>query len=96
VTLEPEVPTQQTADILYYAQQAVEKLFSKGFQYKRGGVVLHELTSDSMVQETLFTTGAPAPQPLPAVRASEGRWQQRAEHLSPRYTTNVDEIALVL
>ncbi len=32
---------------------------------------------------------------MPAVSGVERRWKAKAEHLSPRYTTRLEELALV-
>ena len=43
-----------TAELIHYAVQGVERIFKEGFRYKKAGVMLDELISADQVQTTLF------------------------------------------
>lgn len=61
VTLEPEVATDDTSDLVFYANEALKKLFRPGFAYKKAGVTFSDLVPANMIQETLFSAGVDAP-----------------------------------
>lgn len=100
VTLELEVPTNTAPKLVHYSTEALRQLFKPGYLYRKGGVVVHELTSERLVQETLFSFGGereelPSPAELHLLAKDEAPWQQRAKYLSPRYTTRWDELLRV-
>ena len=43
-----------TAELIHYAVRGVERIFKKGFRYKKAGVMLDELIPADQIQATLF------------------------------------------
>lgn len=52
------VPTQTTHEIIHYALLAVEKIYRSGFNYKKAGIFLTEITPDRLVQADFFDRAA--------------------------------------
>ncbi|WP_101690596.1 Y-family DNA polymerase [Dysgonomonas massiliensis] len=46
--------TADTAEIISYCRKALDLIYLEGFQYKRAGVVLADILSDSYIQRDLF------------------------------------------
>ncbi len=57
--LEFPVPTDDTAELMRYAHQAVERMFTPGRRYKKCSVMLTSFTAKGQEQHTLFHTRAP-------------------------------------
>ena len=51
-------PTNATTEIVKAAEKALEKVFKPGIEYKRGGVMVSEITSASAIQLDLFEYNA--------------------------------------
>lgn len=47
-------PTNDTLEMIHYAKQGVEKIFRKGYNYKKTGVILTDITPTNEIQEDLF------------------------------------------
>lgn len=104
--------TNSTIEIVKFATAALGKIFKKGFEYKRAGVIVMDFTSEVNQQMTLFESRNPKHIPLMKVvdriNAAYGQqkvrlatqdmgrvWKMKQEKLSPRYTTNLNEIITV-
>lgn len=48
------VPTSSSIEICHYAVEALEKIFRKGYAYKKAGVIITEIVSDEGIQTNLF------------------------------------------
>lgn len=46
--------TNNTAELIHHAMQGVERIFKKGFRYKKAGVMLDEIIPADQIQGTLF------------------------------------------
>ncbi len=48
------VATSSTIEIVHYARQELERIYKKGFQYKKAGVIILEIVPENAVQGNLF------------------------------------------
>lgn len=48
------VPTNSTPEIVHYALVALRNIYRKGYFYKKAGVVIMDITSDSAIQQNMF------------------------------------------
>ncbi|MDR1981427.1 MAG: Y-family DNA polymerase [Tannerellaceae bacterium] len=48
------IPTHDTAEIIGYCRTALEKIYKKGYDYKRAGVIVADLIPESSLQLDLF------------------------------------------
>jgi DNA polymerase V len=101
VRLELEIATGSRDDIVYYTVQALGKIIDGAQRYKKGGVVLDELQSNRVIQQTLFTAAGDWIDPCvdESEIFSEDREDQKiqkAEYESNHFTTNWNQIASVM
>lgn len=54
ITIQLPFPTNSNIEVARFAVLALEKIFKQGYQYKRTGVIVHELTPDNSWQQSLF------------------------------------------
>jgi DNA polymerase V len=54
VSLDLEVPTSSSADLLFYSLEALKQVYQQGYGYKKAGVCFLKLASERYLQETLF------------------------------------------
>lgn len=52
--IQMNVPTNSTMEITHYALEALGNIYREGFQYKKAGVIITEITSDDGIQMSLF------------------------------------------
>lgn len=105
-------PTNSSIELSKFATKALERIFIKGYAYKKAGVILMDFTPENNVQLNLFQNSNPRHASLMKVMdkindglghnklklASQdlGRtWKMHQEKLSPRYTTNINEIITI-
>ena len=50
------VRTNDTSELISYAQQGLREIYKKGGHYKKTGILLHDLGSESLVQANFFDT----------------------------------------
>lgn len=96
-----------------YALQGLKDLFVEGFEYKKAGIIVTDLISQTHQQLDLFVQENPKHQSLmqtmDQINQKWGKhhlklagqdmhrtWKMRQESLSPKYTTNVNDIIEVL
>jgi DNA polymerase V len=103
--------TTPTANIMTLQQWAVtglNSIFKSGYQYKKAGVMLSEITHESTFQGDLFAPEPEDPTIMRVIDAMNKRygkgtvklsqdgsrqtWKMRQEHKSPAYTTDWDEL----
>jgi len=48
------IPTADTAELIAHAKTALKEIFKQGYSYKKAGVIITEIISDSPVQSDLF------------------------------------------
>lgn len=100
--------TNSSITICKYAIIGLEKLYKKGYSYKKAGVIVMGLTPEADHQFSLFNDENPKHKSLMKVMDSLNAkyqkpklkianqdfktWKMKQEHLSPRYTTVLSEI----
>lgn len=104
------IPTADTLEIVHSALEGLKRIFIQGYQYKKCGVIITEITSNA--QLGLFdTVNREKRENLMqiidhinkenrhlvklAVQGNGRDWKLRQEQLSQRYTTNLDEIITI-
>lgn len=55
-TIALPVRTNNTPELIKYAQEALRKIYKKGCRYRKAGILLNDLGSEKMVQANLFDT----------------------------------------
>ncbi|MDC6367666.1 MULTISPECIES: Y-family DNA polymerase [Flavobacteriaceae] len=103
--------TDSSLTISNYAVEAAVSIFKPGIKYKRAGVIVSGLVPTNERQLDLFLTENPKHHQIMKVmdrvndkyghkikianQDLERTWKMRQEHLSPRYTTDIDDIITV-
>ncbi len=104
-------PTSSTLELVDFSDQALNQIFRPGLQYKRAGITLHHFENANELQESFFFRSNPKHQALMEVMdkmnrkygsnvvrlgsMDEQRFIMRQEHLSPEYTTKLQDIMQV-
>jgi DNA polymerase V len=104
-------PTNSSIELIKAAITGVEKIFKMGFQYKKAGIMVMNLTPASQRQLSLFTAENPKHQTLMKtidrlnIRENQkvkfagqdlGRtWKMKQEKLSKRYTSCLNELIII-
>ncbi len=105
-------PTSSSIELAKFANQALEKIFKKGYFYKKAGLIVMDFIQENQTQLKIFENSNPKHVPLmqtiDLINASFGQqkvklasqdpkrlWKMRQEKLSPRYTTNLNEIITI-
>lgn len=100
-------PTNNTQEIVHYALAGLKTIFMQGYQYKKAGVIITEITED--VQLGLFDSvdrekhnklmqivdkinGEHGERIKLAVQGNGREWKLKQEQLSRHYTTNINQI----
>lgn len=101
------VPTNDTAEIVHYALSGLKCIFMDGYQYKKAGVIITEITActqfglfdpvDREKQERLMQAvdkinGKHNQRLKLAVQGNGRDWKLKQEQLSGRYTTDINQI----
>lgn len=50
------VPTNSTPEIVHYALTALRNIYRKGYQYKKAGVIIMEISPGNAIQQNIFDT----------------------------------------
>ena len=107
VSVNLPVPTDDTLEIVHYALTGLRSIFRTGYQYKKAGVIITEITYN--VQHNLFDTvdrdkrdrlmnaidsinGKHGHSVKLAVQGQGTGWKLKQEQLSKHYTTDLGEI----
>jgi DNA polymerase V len=105
-------PTNSSIELAKFASQALEKIFKKGFHYKKAGVIVMDFSPENLKQLKIFENSdarhVPLMKTIDKINASFGQqkiklasqdlrkvWKMKQEKLSPRYTTNLNEIITI-
>ena len=111
-TIEFSVQTNDTMEIIQEGLHGLKKIYRKGYEYKKAGVLLYNLVSENHVQGNLFdTVDRDRSKRLmktidrinyrgicPVRWGAEGLtkpWHTQFKHLSPKYTTQWDQLPKV-
>lgn len=110
ITIEAEVATNDSAEIIGYALKALDIIYRPDHHYMKCGVMVLDIVPDEMLQSALLdTVNRKKNKTLMAaldhinnslgkeivrfaVQGFEKRYRLRQEHLSQRYTTNLNEL----
>ena len=111
ITVQLPYSTNSTIVISKAALRGLSRIFKKGYQYKKAGIILMDLTPDTEKQLTLFYKEDPRHQILMKTidrlnlncfdkvkfggQDLNHTWKMRQEHLSKRYSTRINEIITV-
>ncbi len=103
--------TSSTIEIVQSAVQGLQKIFKEGYHYKRAGVVLMDFISETNLQPSLFFNSDPrhlslmqtvdklnnkfGTHVLKLASQDMRTWKMKQEHLSPAYTTNLNDVIRV-
>ncbi|UII77132.1 Y-family DNA polymerase [Flagellimonas sp. HMM57] len=103
--------TDSSLTISAYAIEAVREIFKPGIKYKKAGVIVSGLVPTDQRQLDLFLSENPKHNRIMQVmdrvndkygyklkianQDLERTWKMRQEHLSPKYTTNINDIIKV-
>lgn len=107
VSITLPVPTDDTLEIVHYALSGLRKIFRTGYQYKKAGVIITEITYN--IQHNLFDTvdrgkrerlmsaidninGKHGHSVKLVVQGQGSGWKLKQEQLSKHYTTDLGEI----
>jgi DNA polymerase V len=109
VSLPLPMATNDTMTLNRWACKGLEAIFIAGYQYKKAGVILGEISHQSVFQTDLFESAQKTPELMltmdslnkrfgkGTVRLSQDgskrKWTMRQDRKSPDYTTNWDEVA---
>lgn len=101
------VPTNDTQEIVHYALTGLKSVFLNGYQYKKAGVIITEITEGAQLglfdhvdrnkRERLMQTidkinGKHGNNIKLAVQGTGRGWKLKQEQLSGHYTTNLNQI----
>jgi DNA polymerase V len=112
ITVDLPFPTNSGMELSKFAIGALERIFRPGFHYKKAGVIVEKFTAEKEPQLNLFHNRDPRQIPLmktvdrlnllygKKVRLASqdpGKvWKMRQEKLSPRYSTDLDEVIRIM
>lgn len=104
-------PTNSTLELVKFAHEGLKQIFKKNHYYKRGGVLLTDFVDASVYQPSLFFNSDPKHKKLMEVidklndkyhrdvvrlaSQNEKKHKMKQAHLSPHYTTDINEILTV-
>jgi DNA polymerase V len=104
-------PTNSSLVLSNYAIKAIEEVFKKGIEYKKAGIILTGLVPSNNYQLNIFDWENSNHQPLMkaidninyrfsnkiklANQDLKKTWKMKQDHLSPNYTTNLQDIIKV-
>lgn len=101
------VPTNDTQEIVHYALAGLKTIFMQGYQYKKAGVIITEITEGAQLglfdsvdrdkrerlQQAIDKINGEHNQLVKLAIQGTGRdWKLKQEQLSGRYTTDINQI----
>ena len=104
------VPTNDTQEIVHYALAGLKNIFMQGYQYKKAGVIITEITNcaqlglfdsidrdkrDRLMQTVDKINGDYSQHVKLAIQGTSREWKLKQEQLSQRYTTDINEIITI-
>lgn len=78
-TVRPVVPTDDTLELVPLAAKALQRIFRKGYGYKKAGITLSDISSRTGLQTDLFDPGGSC-----QARPADGRHGRDQPHLRPQ------------
>ncbi|MCC7331092.1 MAG: Y-family DNA polymerase [Flavobacteriales bacterium] len=105
-------PTNSSIELAKFATQALQRIFKKGYAYKKSGVIVQDFTQANSLQKKLFENRderhIPLMQAIDKMNLLFGQqkirlasqdtkrvWKMKQQKLSPRYTTNLNDIITI-
>lgn len=104
-------PTNSSIELSKFANLGLKKIFKQGYHYKKAGVIVMDFVPENQVQLNIFENRDSSHIPLmqvmdrlnqsygqPKIRLgsqSKRQWKMKQEKLSPRYTTNLNDIITI-
>ncbi len=85
IIVEFPVPTNYTAEIVHYALEGLKKIFKTGYQYKKAGIIITEITPGNAIQTNIFDK---------VDREKQKRVSQLMDKLNSGFTSNVLTLAV--
>ena len=111
IKLQLDYPTNDSKLIVKRAIEGIQRIYKKGYRYKKTGIILYELHSSSSVRGLLDYDKSRSDSLMKSLDeinyrygsstlrlAAEGisnEWQMRREKVSPCYTTSFDQLMIV-
>ena len=104
------IPTSDTLEIVEYALSGLKTIFMEGYQYKKAGVIITEITTNAQLglfdsidrdkRERLMQVvdkinGKFQYHVKLEVQGSGRDWKLKQEQLSQRYTTDINEVIII-
>lgn len=104
------IPTSDTLEIVEYALAGLKTIFMEGYQYKKAGVIITEITTNAQLglfdsvdrdkRERLMQVvdkinGNHQHHVKLAIQGSGRDWKLKQEQLSRRYTTDINEVIII-
>lgn len=104
------IPTSDTLEIVEYALAGLKTIFMEGYQYKKAGVIITEITTNAQLglfdsiyrdkRERLMQVvdkinGKHQHHVKLAIQGSGRDWKLKQEQLSKRYTTDINEVIII-
>lgn len=104
------IPTSDTLEIVEYALSGLKTIFMEGYQYKKAGVIITEITTNAQLglfdsvdrdkRERLMQVvdkinGKNQHHIKLAIQGSGRDWKLKQEQLSKRYTTDINEVIII-
>lgn len=104
------IPTSDTLEIVEYALSGLKTIFMEGYQYKKAGVIITEITTNAQLglfdsinrdkRERLMQVvdeinGKHQHHVKLAIQGSGRDWKLKQEQLSKRYTTDINELLII-
>ena len=111
IKLQLDYPTNNSMVIVKRAVDGIERIFKKGYMYKKAGIILHDLHNSSLVRG-LLDYDRPRSESLMksldeinyrygsstlkiAAEGIEKNWQMQRKKISPCYTTRFSDLMIV-
>lgn len=104
------IPTSDTLEIVEYALSGLKTIFMEGYQYKKAGVIITEITTNAqlglfdsvdrdkrerLIQVVDKINGNHQHHVKLAIQGSGRDWKLKQEQLSRRYTTDINEVIFI-
>lgn len=104
------IPISDTLEIVEYALSGLKTIFMEGYQYKKAGVIITEITTNAQLglfdsidrdkRERLMQVvdkinGKHQHHVKLAIQGSGRDWKLKQEQLSKRYTTDINEVIII-
>lgn len=104
------VPTSDTLEVVKYALMALKSIYAEGFQYKKAGVIITEITTaaqmglwddvdrdkrDRLMQAVDALNSRYGNRVKLAVQGNGRDWKLKQELLSKHYTTDINEVMVI-